>query len=398
MAKIITQPISGSPSPPKSALTEEQLVVISKAITPVSKVLANTQQLEHYTPEQLESTVSRMTKALGKSLMKGTATVVPATLAFIRDSGLDLIGMAANSAVAISDQINKALQKPYQEPASSSIVRRPVTVMSEVTRENVARTSKRAFANAACEQAREDAIKGITGAQLAENAFNAGLQAAYTSSDGLALILGYQNSMFRNIVNEELPSISQYAIDAATLAQIQYMTKATTHEPEIDITYGPVRVRKQQAKSSSSGSQAVYAKTEPELVPIIKPRLHKYIPPTTKHPPPKVSVYVPPTSKHPIPPKVPQLIPPKFPAKVHSAPFSKSASMGWIPAMGTSKWVRNPAQPPPPKAEAGSGRKSRAKKLVAGTGECNTGDEISVKPKSTTKKKKVVKVIPSPHP
>jgi hypothetical protein len=192
--------------------------------------------------------------------------------------------------------------------------------------------------------------------------------------------------MCRNIVNEELPSISQYAIDAATLAQIQYMSKTTAkaHEPEIDITYGPVR-KQQRAKSASSGSQAVYAKTEPE-VPIIKPRLHKYVPPTSKHPPAKPPTYVPPTSKHPIP-------------KAHAAPFSKSASMGWLPVKGSPKWIREQPAGPPPKAEAGSGRKSRAKKLVAGTGECNTGDEQQVKAKSTAgRKKKVVKVIPVHEP
>ena len=175
--------------------------------------------------------------------------------------------------------------------------------------------------------------------------------------------------------------------------------KAKAHEPEIDITYGPVRVRKQQAQSASSGSQAVYAKAEPE-VPIIKPRLHKYVPPTTKHPPAKPPTYVPPTTKHPIPPKYLNSSPQNSQQRCTQHRSQNLVRWDGFRRRGALNGSKPCLQPPPPKAEAGSGRKGRAKKLVAGTGECNTGDEIQqVKPKSTAgRKKKVVKVIPVHEP
>jgi hypothetical protein len=346
IAKMITQ--STSPKLLSSSLTEEQLAIISKAITPVSKVLAKTQQLEHYTPEQLESTVARMSRILNETLSALAGSV---TLTFIRDRNINLIGIAAKCAGAIGNRINKTFESMVEEPTSSSSSSSIVTVPNyRIDKKSVITAATRAFAQAACEKACIDVMKGMTETQLAESVFDAGLQAAYKKADDIALSLNYNRKYTQNIINSELQTMSQYAIDATTLALVQYMSRVTKsqHEPEIDITYNPVQ---RQAKSASSGSQS---KAKSALVPIIKPKL---------------------TSKHP-----------------HSTPFPKSSSIKWIPAKGAPKWIKAIPSSPPPKAEAGSGR--RAKKLVAGTGGTINDSDIEKKPKTITKKKKVVTSIP----
>lgn len=366
IAKMITKSTSPKLLSISTSLPEEQLVIISKAITPVSRFLAKSQQLEHYTHEQLESTVIRMSIILNASL---TALANPATLTFIRDSNINLIGIAAECAEAIGNRIDRTFESRVEEPTSSSSSSIVTIPDYRIDRKSVITAAKRAFAQAACERANIDVLKKMTVTQLAESVFDAGLQAACEKADDIALSLNYDRKYTQTIIYSELQTMSRYVIDVVTLALVQYMSIVTTsqQEPEIDITYNPVQL---QAKSASSGSQS---KAKSALVHIIKPKLHKYIPLTSKHPPPKA----------------------------HSTPFPKSASIKWLPTKGVPKWIKAIPSSPPPKAseEAGSGKQSRAKKLVAGTGECNTGDEISVKPKSTAgRKKKVVKVIPSHTP
>lgn len=360
IAKMITK--STSPKLLSSSLTEEQFVIISKAITPVSRELAKSQQLEHYTHEQLESTVTRMSIILNASL---TALANPATLTFIRDSNINLIGIAAECAEAIGNRIDRTFESMVEEPTSSSSSSIVTIPDYRIDRKSVITAATRAFAQAACERANIDVMEKMTVTQLAESVFDAGLQAACEKADDMALSLNYDRKYTQTIIYSELKTMSRYVIDAVTLALVQYMSSVTTsqQEPEIDITYNPVQL---QAKSASSGSQS---KAKSALVPIIKSKLHKYIPLTSKHPPPKA----------------------------HSTPFPKSGSIKWIPGKGVPKWIKAIPSKPPPKAseEAGSGKQSRAKKLVSGTGGTINDSDVEKKPKSTTgRKKKVVTSIP----